>query len=180
MIKTIIFLLLLIPIGSALSENLRVSGQIDAWHDGAISDRASGTGTMEYAAEGYLGGFSSGFNLSNGQGSYSFKADDYSLQISDFSGSAIGESDSASTTADVNGTGTLKTKSYDNSRRGVLMLGMQSGEINARGIILGFHASTGRAIDNASPDLMDTNATEGEPVGNVTAFQINSSMEFSI
>jgi hypothetical protein len=181
MIKTILLILLMIPISSALSENLRVSGQIDAWHDGSISDRASGTGIMEYAAEGYPGGFSSGFNLSNGQGSYSFKAEDYSFQLSDFSGSAIGESDSVSTTADINGTGTLKTKSYENSRPGVLMLGMPSGEINARGIILGFHASTGSAsYDNASPNLMDTDETEGEPVGNVTAFQINASTRFPI
>jgi hypothetical protein len=179
MMKTILLILLLIPISSALSENLRVSGQIDVWHDGSVSDRASGTGIMEYAAEGYPGGFSSGFNLSNGQGGYSFDSGDYSFQLSEFSGSAIGESDASGTTADINGTGTLKTKSYDNSRKGVLVLGMPSGEINARGVILGFHASTGRAA-YSEPSPMATNATEGKPVGNVTAIQINASTRFPI
>ena len=48
MIKIILILFLRIPIGTALSENFRVSGQIDAWHDGAISDPASG---IKYSEE---------------------------------------------------------------------------------------------------------------------------------
>ena len=179
MIKTILLILLMIPISSALSENLRVSGQIDAWHDGSISDRASGTGIMEYAAEGYPGGFSSGFNLSAGQGGYSFDSGDYSVQLSDFSGSIVAESDSQSTTVDGNGTGSIKTKSYDGSKIGVLVSGMPSGEINGRGVWV-IHANTGGSIDNASPDMMAANVTEGAPAGNVSAFQINASTEFPI
>jgi hypothetical protein len=168
MIKTILLILLMIPTGVALSENLRVSGQIDAWHDGAISDRASGTGVMEYAAEGYPGGFSSGFNLSDGQGSYFFDSGDYSIRLSDFSGSIVAESDSTSTTADGNGTGSIKTKSYDGSKMGLLVSGMPSGELNGRGVWV-IHASTGSAsYDNTSPNLMDTNETESKPAGNFT------------
>ena len=179
MIKIILILLLMIPIGAALSENFRVSGQIDAWHDGAIRDLASGYGTIEYAAEGYPGGFSSGFNLSDGQGGYFFDSSDYSVQLSDFAGSIVAESDAASTTVDGNGTGSIKTKSYDGSEMGVLVSGMPSGEINGRGVWV-IHASTGRAIDNASPDVMATNVTESKPSGNATALEINASTRFPV
>jgi hypothetical protein len=39
MIKIILILFLRIPIGATLSENFRVSGQIDAWHDGSVSGK---------------------------------------------------------------------------------------------------------------------------------------------
>ena len=178
MIKTIILILLLIPVYSALSENIHLAGQIDAWHDGVIKDRASGTGTMEYAAEGYPGGFSSGFNLSDGLGGYSFDSGDYSVRLSDFSGSIVAESDKASTTVDGNGSGSIKTKSYDGSKMGVLVSGMPSGELNGRGVWV-IHASTGRAA-YSEPSPMDTNTTEGKPSGNVTAIQINASSRFPI
>ena len=53
---------------NALSENIIVDGKINAWHDGIVKDRASGTGFAEYSVEQYAGGMSSGFNLTgNGQ-----------------------------------------------------------------------------------------------------------------
>jgi hypothetical protein len=174
-VKILVILFILLFPASALSESLTISGgQINAWHDGGpVKDRASGTGTIEYAWEGYEGGGSSGFNVSDGKATYFFGAEDYSIELRDFEGSIIAESDTSNTTIDGAGSGTMKTKSYDGSKMGILVAGMPSGEMNAKGI-WEIHAisSARQVVGNTS--LMDDNITEGDPV----AFQINSSTEF--
>lgn len=162
-----ILLIFSIPFASALSEDFKGEGQINAWHDGYISDRASGTGIIEYAAERYEGGLSTGFNITEGFGSYSFRAADYSVRVDDFTGSIIAESDATSTTVDGNGTGTLKTRSFNASRMGALVSGFPSGELNAKGVWVIKASSTRAAIS----DPMAINVTaEAKP--NETTEQI--------
>jgi hypothetical protein len=172
----IILLISLVP-ASALSENFQGTGQINAWHDGYISDRVSGQGVIEYAAERYDGGFSSGFNISNGSGSYSFRAADYSIRLDDFSGSIVAESDKTSTTVDGSGTGSMKTRSFNASRMGVLVSGFPSGELNAKGVWT-IKASSTRAQVS---DPMAINVTaEAAPSGNLHVFVINNTSEVPI
>lgn len=173
----IVLLVLLLP-ASALSESLTMSGgQINAWHDGLVKDRAVGSGTIEYAWEGYEVGGSSGFNVSNGKASYFFGAEDYSIELRDFSGEIIAESDPTSTTVDGIGVGTMKAKSYEGARMGVLVSGMPSGEMNANGIWEIHASSTGAA---AVPDPMETNESDGNSTKEMSVLQINSSMGFPI
>jgi hypothetical protein len=173
----IICLFSLIQTSFALSESFQGTGQINAWHDGYISDRVSGQGVIEYAAERYDGGFSSGFNISNGFGSYSFRAADYSIRLDEFSGSIVAESDKTSTTVDGTGTGIMKTRSFNASRMGVLVSGFPSGEINAKGVWTIKASSTRSQI----PDPMAINVTEdGAPSGNLTIVVINSTSEVPI
>jgi hypothetical protein len=155
----------------ALSENFRGEGQINAWHDGYVSDRASGTGIIEYAAERYEGGLSTGLNITKGVGSYSFRTADYSVRVDDFTGSIIAESDATSTIVDGNGIGTLKTRSFTASRMGFLVSGFPSGELNAKGV-WEIHASSTRA---AYVDPMSINVTaEAAPVEDIQPVVINS------
>lgn len=117
---------------NALSENIIVDGKINAWHDGIAKDRARGTGFAEYSVEQYAGGMSSGFNLT-GNGQYFFGSEAYTIELDDFSGLIVAESDGNSTTFDGNGNGTIKIKSYL-GRSGLLVNGMPSGELNAHGV----------------------------------------------
>lgn len=178
--KTILLALLLlfsIPAGFALSENFRGEGQINAWHDGYVSDRASGTGIIEYAAERYEGGLSTGLNITKGQGSYSFRAADYSVRVDDFTGSIIAESDATSTIVDGNGTGVLKTRSFNASRMGFLVSGFPSGELNAKGVWV-IHASSTRAV---YVDPMSINVTaEAAPVEDIPPVVIDNTSEVPI
>jgi hypothetical protein len=161
----------------ALSEDFKGEGQINAWHDGYISDRASGTGIIEYAAERYEGGLSTGFNITKGIGSYSFRAADYSVRVDDFTGSIIAESDATSTTVDGNGTGVLKTRSFNASRMGALVSGFPSGELNAKGVWVIKASSTRATI----PDPMATNVTaDSAPVEKLPITVINKTSEVPI
>ena len=118
--KYIILLFLLIPIASAgLSESFIGQGLFESWHDGPIKDRASATGTIEYGAEVYAGGMSSGLNVSGGRGTYSFLAGDYSIRLQEFNGSIIAESDTAGTTVDGSGKGKLEIRSYGKAKSSV-------------------------------------------------------------
>ncbi len=160
-----------------LSEDFRGEGQINAWHDGYVSDRAKGTGTIEYAAERYEGGLSSGLNISNGTGSYSFRSEDYSVRVDDFTGSIIAESDRASTTLEATGTGSLKTRSFNASRIGFLVSGFPSGELNAKGVWV-IKASSTRAV---YVDPMAINVTEeAAPVEEIAPIVINNTSEVPI
>jgi hypothetical protein len=178
--KVILLAILLISSIStcfALSEDFKGEGQINAWHDGYVSDRASGTGIIEYAAERYEGGLSTGLNITKGIGSYSFRAADYSVRVDDFTGSIIAESDATSTTVDGNGTGTLKTRSFNASRMGALVSGFPSGELNAKGVWV-IKASSTRA---ASINPMDVNVTaEAAPVENIPPVVINKTSEVPV
>jgi hypothetical protein len=178
--KILLFTLLLISSISAcfaLSEDFKGEGQINAWHDGIVSDRASGTGIIEYAAERYEGGLSTGLNIIKGIGSYSFRAADYSVRVDDFTGSIIVESDATSTIVDGNGTGVLKTRSFNASRMGVLVSGFPSGELNAKGV-WEIHASSTRA---AYVDPMTINVTaEAAPVEDIPPVVIDSDSEVPI
>lgn len=161
----------------ALSEDFKGEGQINAWHDGYVSDRASGTGIIEYAAERYEGGLSTGFNIIEGIGSYSFRAVDYSVRVDDFTGNIIAESDATSTIVDGNGTGILKTRSFNASRMGALISGFPSGELNAKGVWV-IKASSTRA---AYIDPMTINVTaEALPAGELPIILINKTSEVPI
>ncbi len=157
--KSLLIFFLLISLGSGLSENFQGIGQINAWHDGDISDRAVAIGIIEYGAEKYDGGFSSGLNIT-GTAKYSFRAGDYSVRLDDFNGSIVAESDNVSTTVDGNGTGSIRTKSLEGSRMGVLVSGFPTAELNFRGVGE-IHTSTTRASVH---DPMETNTTaDSEP-----------------
>lgn len=170
-IIAILIIFALINCVNALSENIILSGQINSWHDGPIKDRASGTGTIEYAMESYSGGLSSGFNLSDGSGSYFFKSPSYSLSLSDFSGSIIAESNDQSTTVDGNGTGILRTKSYENYKWSLLSNGFPSGELNANGI-WEIHATSARRIVDVSSEWQPNLTTETKLINNSTEYMI--------
>ena len=172
--RYLLIALLLIGLSSALSENFQVTGKINAWQDGPVSMRVSGEGTMDYGAERYAGGMSSGLTISNGTAKYTFRSEDYAVRLDDFTGSIITESDSASTTVDGNGIGSIKTRSYENASMGLLVTGFPSGELSAEGIWT-IKASSARATP--SVDLMETNVTDGTPFGNATVIEINKTME---
>jgi hypothetical protein len=175
--RLMIAFFLLISLASCLSEDFKGEGQINAWHDGYVSDRASGTGIIEYAAERYEGGLSTGLNITKGFGSYSFRSEDYSVRVDDFTGSIIAESDRISTTVDANGTGTLKTRSFNASRMGALVSGFPSGELNAKGVWIIKASSTRATI----PDPMATNVTaDAAPVEKLPITVINKTSEVPI
>lgn len=110
--KAALILFLLISVCSGLSESFKGDGYFASYHDGSISDRAAATGIVEYGAESYDGGFSSGLNVT-GSGAYSFLAPDYMISLSRFNGSIIAESDRAGTIVDGFGSGKLETRSYE-------------------------------------------------------------------
>jgi hypothetical protein len=172
--RYLLIMFLLIGLTSALSENFQVTGKIDAWQDGPISMRVSGEGIMDYGAERYSGGLSSGLTISNGTALYSFRSEDYAVRLDNFTGSIITESDAASTTVDGNGVGTIKTRSYENSSMGALIMGFPSGELYGQGVWT-IKASSARATPVVDP--METNATDGAPSGNETVIVINKTME---
>lgn len=175
--RSIVILFLLIALASGLSEDFKGTGQINAWHDGYVSDRVRGTGIIEYAAERYEGGLSTGFNITKGMGSYSFRSEDYSVRVDDFTGSIIAESDATSTTVDANGTGTLKTRSFNASRMGALVRGFPSGELNAKGVWV-IKASSTRATIS---DPMAINVTaDAAPVEELPIIVINKTSEVPI
>jgi hypothetical protein len=130
-----IFLFLLISASAEISEKFSGTGYFDTWHDG---DRASGIGIIEYGAETYPGGFSSGLNVT-GSGSYSFFSPDYFIRLDDFNGSVIAEMDSAGTIVDATGSGKLEARSY--TETGFLMRGFPSGGMAANGVFE-IHSST--------------------------------------
>lgn len=107
----LVALLLAVTVQADLSESFRGVGYFESWHDGSFQDRAMATGAIEYGAEAYTGGFSSGLNVS-GLGSYFFLADDYSIRAKEFNGSIIAETDETGTTVDGNGTGKIETRHY--------------------------------------------------------------------
>jgi hypothetical protein len=170
----ILIALVLISPCSALSEHIQGSGQISAWHDGLVKDRASGQGTFEYAWEGYAGGGSSGINLTDGKANYFFRSSDRSIWLREFSGLMVAESNEDGTTIDGNGTGKLESNSYE-GRKGVLVSGMSTGEINALGRWnISFSSTRAKTVDP-----METNATDGKPI-NTTMIRINASTEFPL
>jgi hypothetical protein len=169
-----IILFILIGLANGLSESFQITGTINAWQDGPISMRAIGQGTMDYGAERYAGGLSSGLNISDGTARYSFRAKDYAVRLNDFTGSIITESDATSTTVIGNGIGSIKTKSYENSSMGVLVTGFPSGELEGIGSWV-INASSTRAQNTPNP--MDTNVTDGTPHGNETVININKTSE---
>jgi hypothetical protein len=165
MMRNITFVLLLaasvMPPIDALSENFQITGKIDAWQDGQVSMRAIGEGVMDFGAERYAGGMSSGLNISNGSARYSFRSADYAIRLDDFAGSIITESDTKGTTVDGNGNGSIRTFLYENSSMGALMMGFPSGELYGQGVWT-IKASSARAI--APIGAMDTNESESNPV----------------
>lgn len=122
--------LLLVSVCGATSESFKGDGYFSGWHDGAISDRASATGQIEYGAESYEGGFSSGLNVT-GTGAYSFIAPDYMVSLQKFNGSILAESDAKGTTVDGFGTGKLETRSYG---LGGDITGFPIGGMNSNGV----------------------------------------------
>lgn len=136
MIKLALILFIFFVSASAeMSEKFNGTGYFDTWHDG---DRASGIGVIEYGAETYSGGFSSGLNVT-GSGSYSFLSPDYFIRLDNFNGSIIAETDAEGTVVDAIGSGKLETRSL--MKTGFLMRGFPSGGMNANGVFE-IHSST--------------------------------------
>lgn len=142
--KHILVAFLLMSVASCdLSESFQGTGMFSSWHDGDFKDRVDATGIIDYGAEIYLGGLSSGLNVSNGLGSYFFAASDYTISLSHFNGSIVAESDSEGTTVDGAGMGKLETRAYD---IGGSIRGFPTGGMNANGVFE-IHASTSPAPD---------------------------------
>lgn len=142
MLKHIVIILLFISTVSAeLSESFTGQGLFESWHDGLVKDRVMAQGTIEYGAEVYPGGMSSGLNMSGGQGSYLFLASDYSIRLQEFNGSIIAESDQAGTTVDGSGEGKMEIRSYGNRKSSVRPFPI--GGIASNGIFE-IHSSTSR------------------------------------
>mgnify|MGYP000860928024 CR=1 FL=1 len=108
----LILTLLTLPMSATSSESIICNGFFESWHDGKVSDRSMAYGNIEYGAEVYNGGLSSGLTVKNGKGSYNFVASDYSVQLKEFNGTIVSESDSVGTVVTGNGTGQLKIRSY--------------------------------------------------------------------
>lgn len=157
MLKYVILLFLLIPIVTAcVSESFIGQGLFESWHDGPIKDRALASGEIEYGAEIYPGGMSSGLNVSGGRGAYTFLAGDYSIWLKEFNGSIIAESDGAGTTVDGYGDGKLEIRSYGLRKSSVRPFPI--GGIASNGIFE-IHASTSRDQMKVTSDESD-NTTE--------------------
>lgn len=152
--RLILVAFLLISVASCdLSESFQGVGMFSSWHDGAVKDRVDATGIIDYGAEGFAGGLSSGLNVSDGLGSYSFVANDYTISLSQFNGSIIAESDSSGTTIDGAGMGKLETRSYD---IGGSIRGFPVGGMNSNGVFE-IHASTSpEAINISESQLTST------------------------
>ena len=112
--KLILVAFLLLSVASCeLSESFQGVGMFSSWHDGDFKDRADATGIIDYGAEVFAGGLSSGLNVSGGLGSYFFAASDYTISLSQFNGSIVAESDDTRTTVDGSGMGKLETRAYE-------------------------------------------------------------------
>jgi hypothetical protein len=109
-------------------------------------------GDIEYQAELFEGGLSSGLRIYNGSGSYSFASSDYAVRLSGFEGEIIAEADDMGSLVKGNGKGHLILSLYGDRKSSVRPFPL--GEINANGY---FNVSTDTEI---IPEFTDMNYTD--------------------
>lgn len=155
--KLITVAFLLMSVASCdLSESFQGEGLFSAWHDGNFKDRIDATGIIDYGAEVFTGGLSSGLNISDGIGSYFFSSSDYTISLSQFNGSIIAESEGYGTTIDGTGTGKLETRAYE---IGGSIRGFPVGGMNSNGIFE-IHATTTSEKTNITESQLTTTQSD--------------------
>jgi hypothetical protein len=132
----VIFMVMISPISASASSSewITCNGAFSSWHDGVdgvIKDRSLAHGNIEYQAELYEGGLSSGFTVLNGSGSYAFASRSYTVKLDEFEGTIVSEADDMGAVVKGSGKGHLILNLYGNSKTSVRPFPI--GEINANG-----------------------------------------------